>query len=92
MRNSVCQYFVAGVLAAFPFHVPFPMVLSFPYVRRRVVVALYVLYVVCQSVTIRLVNIGVLHDVLVFNIEGSGVSMVSDCALIYISIQISDGS
>ena len=45
------------------------MVLSFPYVRR-VVVALYVLYVVCQSVTIRLVNIGVLHDVFMFNIEG----------------------
>ena len=35
---------------------------------------------------------GVLHDVLVFNIEGSGVSMVSDYAFIYISIQISDGS
>ena len=56
------------------------------------VVVLYVLYIVCKSVTIRLVNIGVLHDVLEFNIEGSGVSMVRDCALIYISIQISDGS
>ena len=67
------------------------MVLSFPYVRC-VVVALYVLYVVCQFVTLRLVNIGVLHDVFMFNIEGSGVSMVSDYALIYISIQISDGS
>ena len=78
-------------LPRFP-HVPFPIVPSFPYVRRRVVVVLYVLYIVCQSVTIRLVNIGVLHDVLVFNIEGSGVSMVSDYALIYISIQISDGS
>ena len=78
-------------LPRFP-HVPFPMVPFFPYVRRRVVVALYVLYVVCQSVTIRLVNFGVLHDVLVFNIEGSGVSMVIDCAFIYNSIQIRDDS
>jgi len=54
--------------------------------------SLYVLYIVCQSVTIRLVNINILHDVLVFNIDGSGVSMVIDCAFIYHSIQIRDDS
>jgi len=53
--------------------------------------SLYYTYCIL-SVTIHLVNIGVLHDVLVFNIEGSGVSMVNDYALIYVSIQISDGS
>jgi len=69
-------------LPRFP-HVPFPIVPSFPYVRRRVVVVLYVLYIVCQSVTVRLVNIGVLHDVLVFNIDGSGVSVVRDCSYLH---------
>ena len=91
MRNSVCQYFVAGVPAAFPSRFfPHGSILSL--CAAACGRCINVRYVVCQLVTIRLVNLGVLHDVLVFNIEGSGVSMVRDCALIYISIQISDGS